>query len=97
MYLTDLKNTDTEIEYEPKPKGNVIVRNPGKLPLLVRQGKIEMAFKLKDRPLPQIWALKYDGSRSVIIEPRRTADGFSFGALAVTNPETFAAYELVWN
>jgi len=96
LYLTDVKNTGTEIEYEPK--NNVLVRNPGQMPLLVRQGRIEMAFQFKrDRPLPRIWALKYDGSRSVKIEPRRNAGGFSFAAQAVTDPETFAAFELVWD
>lgn len=96
LYLTDLKNTGTEIEYDPKRKESVIVRNPGQLPLLVRQGKVEMTFKSHDRPLPQIWALRYDGSRSVKIEPRRTAEGFSFAAQAVTNPETFSAFEVTW-
>jgi hypothetical protein len=96
LYLTDLKNTDTEIEFQTKPKDSVIVRNPGKLPLLVRQGKIEMHYKAKDRPLPQIWALKYDGSRSEKIDPRRTPGGFSFEARAVTNPETFSAFEITW-
>jgi len=97
LYLTDLKNTGTEIEYEPKSKGLVIVRKQGGLPLLVRQGKIEMAFKMRDRPLPQVWALRYDGSRAVKMEPRRIADGFQFEAQAVTTPESFSAYELVWN
>jgi hypothetical protein len=97
LYLTDLKNTGTTIEHEAKPKDSVIVRKPGQLPLLVRQGLIEVTFKLKDRPLPQVWALKYDGTRAVQLEPRRTADGFSIEMRAVTNPETFAAFELVWN
>lgn len=92
LYLTDLKNTGTEVEHEPKDI--VLVRKPGQLPLLVRQGKIEMAFRMKGRPLPHIWALKYDGSRSVRIEPRRTSDGFIFEAQAVTNAETFGAFEL---
>jgi hypothetical protein len=95
LYLTDLKNTGTEIEYEPKEK--VVVRNPGQLPLLVRQGKIEMFFQMKDRPLPQVWALKYDGSRSVEIKPRPTHAGFAIELKAVTAPDTFCAYELVWN
>ena len=67
----------------------------GTIPFL-RQGKIEMTFKMKDRPLPQIWALRYDGSRSTKVEPRRTDDGFAFEAKAVTNPETFAAFEITW-
>ena len=95
LYLTDLKNTGTEIEYEPKEK--VVVRNPGHLPLLIQQGKIEMSFQMKDRPLPQVWALKYDGSRSVEIMPHPTPEGFSIGLQAVTDPETFCAFELIWN
>ena len=96
LYLTDVKNTDTEVEYEAKPKDNVIVRNPGRLPLLVHQGRIEWSFQIKDRPLPHIWALKFDGSRAKELQPHRTAAGFSFEAKAVTDPETFCAYELEW-
>ena len=92
LYLTDLKNSGTEIERESRD--TVIVRKSGTLPLLVRQGKIEMTFRMKDRPLPHVWALKYDGSRALKIEPHRTADGFAFEAQAVTNPETFSAFEL---
>jgi hypothetical protein len=95
LYLTDLKNTGTEIEYEPKER--VVVRNPGHLPLLVQQGRIEMAFQMKDRPLPHVWALKYDGTRGAELQPRRTPTGFALSLQAVTDPETFCAYELVWN
>jgi len=95
LYLTDLKNSGTEIEFEPKEK--VVVRNPGHLPLLIQQGKIEMAFQMKDRPVPQVWALKYDGSRSVEIQPRQTPEGFAVDLQAVTDPETFGAFELLWN
>jgi len=95
LYLTDLKNTGTEIEYEPNQK--VVVHNPGQLPLLVRQGTIEMSFQMKDRPLPQVWALKYDGTRGVEIKPRPTSTGFSIDLQAVTNPEVFCTYELIWN
>ncbi len=51
---------------------------------------------MKDRPLPQVWALRYDGSRSTKVEPRRTDDGFAFEAQAVTNRETFSAFEITW-
>jgi hypothetical protein len=96
LYLTDVKNTGTEVEYQPKD--SVVVRKPGLLPLLVRQGTVEMAFQLpQGRALPQVWALKYDGGRTAKIEPHRTAEGFSFEARAVTDPETFSAFELVWS
>ena len=57
--------------------------------LLVRQNTIEITFKTKNRELPQIWALKYDGARTARIAPQQTADGFSFAAQAVTNLEVF--------
>lgn len=97
LYLPDLKNTGTEVEYEQKPEGRVVVRNSGKLPLLVHQGRIKMTLQMKDRPLPQIWALRFDGERVAEIQARRTVDGISFDLQAITNPETFAAYEVVWN
>ncbi len=95
MYLTDIRNSGCEIE-EGK-NGEMLVRNLGKPPLLVRQGRVTMSFRMKDRALPQIWALKYDGTRSTEIKPQKTDEGFSFEAQAVTSPDTFAAYELVWN
>jgi hypothetical protein len=111
LYLTDLKNTGTQVEMDDRPADGagdakssgkratnltVLVRSPGELPLLVRQGKVEMSFRMKDRSLPRIWALKCDGTRSVPVEAVKTAEGFSFQALAVTNAETFGAFELVW-
>lgn len=96
MYLTDIRNTGCEIE--TGKNGEMLVRRIGQTPLLVRQGKVTMSFRMKDRALlPQIWALKYDGTRSVEITPQKTDEGFSFEAQAVTAPDTFAAYELVWN
>ena len=94
LYLTDLHNTGTDIQYQKD--NSVIVKAVGKTPLLVHQGEIQMEFRMKDRPLPHVWALKYDGSRSVEITPNKTADGFSFSARAVTNPQTFSAYEMSW-
>ena len=94
MYLTDLKNTATEIQREKDDA--VVVRKYGSLPLLVQQGKVEMTFRMPGRPAPKIWALKYDGSRSLEILPKSTPDGFSFEAQAVINPETYALYELAW-
>jgi polygalacturonase len=95
LYLTDMKNTGTEVEYEPSDK--VIVHHEGKLPLLMRQGNIEMAFRLdQNRSLPKVWALKYDGSRATKLEPRRTPEGYSFTAQAVTNAQIFSAFELTW-
>jgi hypothetical protein len=94
LHLTDLKSTGLAIEPEPKKKDSFIVRDPGHPPLLVRQGTIEISFKTNNRPLPKVWALKYDGTRAISITPRQTADGFAFAAQAVTNPEVFAAYEI---
>jgi hypothetical protein len=96
LYLTDLKCSGAEVEYETAPKHSVITRKPGGLPQLVRQGKIQLTFARKGHALPKIWALRYDGSRSVAVEPRPAADGFVFEVQAVTDPETFCAYELVW-
>jgi hypothetical protein len=96
LYLTDLKGTGTEVEYERQPKDSVLVRKSGALPLLVRQGTIEVTCQVPGHPLPHIWALKYDGSRAVRVDPRPTANGFSFAAQAATAPEVFAAYEFNW-
>jgi hypothetical protein len=61
------------------------------------KGKTRDAQKpYRHRPLPQIWALRYDGSRSAAVEPGPVQAGFTFEARAVTDPETFCAYELVW-
>jgi hypothetical protein len=95
MYLTDCHNTGTEIEYLQTPKENVAVLKYGKLPLLVEQGEINMRLK-REGPLPRVWALRYDGARSVEISPRATADGFCFDAQAVTKPDTYAVFEVEW-
>ncbi len=97
LYLTDLKNTGTEVEDPHTKDGRVLVRNAGQLPLLLEQGKIAMTLKHAAGKLPQVWALKYDGTRAVAVEPRATADGLAFDALAVTKPEVFSAFELVWS
>lgn len=96
LYLTDLKNTGTQIEPDPKAADSVIVRQPGELPLLLRQASIELNFRHTGKTLPEIWALRYDGSRTQKLAPHPTADGFAFTAQAMTAPDTFAAYEVVW-
>lgn len=94
LYLTDLKNTDTEIAYDKD--GGMTVEKYGKLPLLIRQGRITMAIKIPGKTAPEVWALKYDGSRSVQITPRDIEGGFEFDAQSVTSADTFAAFEVVW-
>ncbi len=95
MYLTDCHNTGTEIEYLWAPKENVAVMKYGKLPLLVEQGEVTMRLK-REGPLPRVWALRYDGARSVELSPRASPDGFGFDARAVTKPDTYAVFELEW-
>jgi len=95
LYLTDLKNTGTEVEDPHTKDGRVLVRNAGQLPLLLERGKIEMSLKHASGKLPQVWALKYDGMRAVAVEPRATAEGVAFDAQAVTKPDVFYAFELV--
>lgn len=94
MYLTDLRNSGTEIVHDAE--GGMTVTKYGSLPLLIRQGTVTMTFKIPGRSKPKAWALKYDGSRAVPIAVSQTADGFSFEAKAVTAPDTFAAYEVAW-
>lgn len=94
LYLTDVKNTGTEIAHDDE--GGMTVEKYGKLPLLIRQGRVNFSVKIPGRPLPEIWALKYDGTRAVRITPQEIEGGFTFEAQSVTAPDTFAAYELVW-
>lgn len=94
LYLTDLRNTGTVIEREKD--GKIIVRRSGELPLLVHQGKADFAFTMPGRALPEVWALKFDGTRSMRLPVRSTKDGFAFTAQAVSDAETFGAFEVFW-
>ena len=94
LYLTDLKNSDMEIEREPKE--NVVVHQLGHLPLLIRQGTITFSFQMKRHILPRVWALKQDGTRAVELEVTPRPGGFAFQAKAVTSAEVFSAFELAW-
>ncbi|MDB6139137.1 MAG: hypothetical protein JWO94_2209 [Verrucomicrobiaceae bacterium] len=96
LYLTDLKNTGTEVEDPHTKDGRVLVRNAGQLPLLLETGRVTMQLKHAASRLPKVWALKWDGSRAVAVEPRTTKSGIAFDALAVTNPEVFFAFEVAW-
>ncbi len=97
LYLTDLKNSGTEIEDPHGKDGRVVVRKPGGLPLLLRRGKIGVALKHATGGTPKVWALKYDGSRAVEVGCRGTADGVAFDAQAVTSSEVFGVFEVVWD
>jgi len=94
LYLTDLKNSGTVIEHEGND--SIILREYGELPILMRQGRVTMNFRIPGRPLPKVWALKYDGTRAREIIPTASTDGFSFSASAFTTPEVFSAYEVAW-
>ena len=93
LYLTDLRNTGTVIDRSGQYP---VIRDQGNLPYLIRQGNVDLSVHLGSRPLPQVWALHYDGSRSKEIAPTRSQGGFTFTAQAVTDPDTYGAYELVW-
>jgi hypothetical protein len=95
LYLTEGRNTGTEIEYAPKELG--LVRHNGTLPLLLRQGRVQMTFHTGDRPLPEVWALRYDGTRASELKPWRVPGGFACAMPAVSAPDVFSAYELLWN
>lgn len=95
LYLTDLKNSGTTIESLPGEKP--IIHNEGELPHLVRQGQVQFTVNTTDnRTLPQVWALHYDGSRSVEIPVVKTDSGFAFKAQAVTSADTYSAFEISW-
>ena len=94
LYLTDVHNTGSQLDYTSDHA--VIVRQIGTAPLLVHQGKITMTFHAPGRPLPEVWALKYDGTHAVSVPVQKTDTGFSFDAQAVTNAQTFSAFELDW-
>jgi len=93
LYVTDQKNTGTVIERE---EGSVVTRRYGRLPLLALRGQVDCRFRLPGRTLPQVWALRYDGSRATQLPARKTDDGFAFTAQAVTSKDTYFAHELVW-
>ena len=97
FYLTDLKNTGTEVEDPHGKDGRVTIRNAGQLPLLLQQGKVTFSLKHSSDKLPQVWALKYDGSRATPVEPHTVAGAVVFDAQAVTGLEVFGAFELVWS
>lgn len=92
LYLTDLKNTDTIVKMENTP----VIEEKGKLPHLVRQGKIKVGLKNQNRNVPQVWALKYDGSRKSEVKVTKSSDGFAFPVQAVTAKDAYFAYEIVW-
>jgi hypothetical protein len=94
LYITDLKNTDSVVEYPAN--GGCILKEMGTMPYLLRQGDISITVKTRNSDLPQIWSLKYDGSRSVPVHPLKTETGFTFSAQAVTNEDTYFAYEIMW-
>lgn len=93
LYVTDQKNTGTVIERE---EGSVVTRRYGRLPLLALRGQVDCRFRLPGRTLPQVWALRYDGSRATQLPARKTDDGFALTAQAVTSKDAYFAYELVW-
>ena len=95
LYLTETRNTGTVLEHVPKESG--IVRRYGTLPLLVRQGRVELAFRSGTRPLPHVWALRFDGARSVELVPQRTSGGFTCVLPTLSSPDTFSAFELNWS
>ncbi len=96
MYLTDLKNTGTEVEDPHGKDGRVNIRKPGELPLLLQKCSLAVKLKHDGGTLPQVWALKYDGSRAVEVAPKAAEGGMAFEAKAVTGPEVFSVFELVW-
>lgn len=94
LYVTDIKNTGTVVEY--RKSGSGIFRKIGKMPFLLKQGDAVVTVESKNSGLPRIWALRYDGSRKVPVKAEKTSGGFSFTARAVTEKDTYFAYEISW-
>lgn len=94
LYLTDLKNDGTVIEHEGDD--SIILRDYGELPLIMRQARVQLNVSAKGRPLPKVWALRYDGTRAREITPRATPDGFAIEVAAFTASDVFSAYEVAW-
>ncbi len=82
------------VDYEKN--SGAVFQKLGTMPFLLRQGEIIISVKTKNPGIPKIWALKYDGSRSEIITPKKSDGGFSFSARAVTNKNAYFAYEIIW-
>ena len=96
LHLTDLKASGLVLEPEAKKQDSFIIREQGRLPLLVRQNTLEVTFKRRTGKVPRVWALKYDGTREVEIPAHAIAEGIGFAAQAVTRAEVFGAFEVVW-
>ncbi len=92
FYITDLRNSGCRLEYR---EDGIIVRELGKGPYLLRQGEVEFTVRSENRELPQVWALRYDGSRKAELSVSATPDGFSFKARAVNASDAYFAYEIV--
>ncbi|MPN29247.1 hypothetical protein SDC9_176698 [bioreactor metagenome] len=87
LYLTDLKNNGTEISES-------LLVTPGKLPLIVRSGRVSVELKLAGEP--QVWALAYTGARKKRIPVGKTAQGIQFHADSVTDKDIMYAFEIVY-
>ena len=96
LHLTDLKASGVVLEPEAKKKDSFIVRERGKVPLLVQQNTLGISFKRAGAKVPRVWALRYDGTREVEVPVKTNAEGIEFEAQAVTRPDVFGAFEVVW-
>lgn len=95
LYLTDLKNTGCIINWPENNSNFSVVYDQGRLPYLLKVGKIRVDFRVGDGALPEVYALKYTGERAFKIPVEKTAGGFAFTANAVSEADTYFAYEIV--
>ena len=58
VYSTEIANTDMELSED-----RVTMRNGGKLPILMKTGKLKASFKCKSPEKMELYALKIDGTR----------------------------------
>lgn len=66
------------------------------LPLVIAFSISIFRFHTEQTAPPKIWALKYDGTRSVEIEPSMNGQEVEFSVQAVTQSDTYFAYEVEW-
>lgn len=94
LYITDIKNTGTVLKHG---MSGVEYLKKGTTPFLLKQGSVTFSVKSENLTLPKIWALKYNGSRKIRINPKKVKNGFSFTVKAVSAKDAYFAYEIVWN
>ncbi len=85
LYLTDLVNSGFT-------RRNNLILEQGGLPLLVRQGALEVTLRTERQP--QVWALGRTGARRKPLPVVQTPEGWRFQADSFTERDVYYAFEV---